>query len=77
MCDCNQMLTLSRNDIKSLTALEQPAAQIRWLKRNAWPFVIGADGLPKVAMAYFERRMVQGIKDIDEEESGVIWQVNA
>lgn len=55
-----RMLTMSTNELSSLTGRVQPAAQIRWLKASGWLFEIGGDGLPKVATAYFDRRMVLG-----------------
>lgn len=56
----HDMLTLLKTELHSLTGLIQPAAQIRWLKANGWLFEVGGDGLPKVASAYFELRMVHG-----------------
>ncbi len=54
------MLTLTTQELSSLTGRTQPAAQIRWLKTRDWIYEIGGDCLPKVASAYFERRMVLG-----------------
>lgn len=54
------MLTLTTEQLSILTGRTQPAAQIRWLKGRNWRFEVGFDGLPKVAFAYFERRMVFG-----------------
>lgn len=57
------MITLVTEEIAELTGRSQPAAQIRWLKTRGWLFEIGGDGLPKVAKAYFDRRMVSGNSD--------------
>jgi hypothetical protein len=54
------MLTITKQDLADLTGRRQPAAQIRWLRTYGWVFEIGADGMPKVANAYFDRRMVHG-----------------
>ncbi len=55
-----KMLTITTQDLAEITGRTQPAAQIRWLKARGWLFEIGGDGLPKVATAYFDRRMVLG-----------------
>lgn len=47
-------LTLTPDELHEVTDLEQPAAQIRWLTSNKWPFVIGASGRPKVSRAFYE-----------------------
>ena len=52
------MSILTKQEIENLTGRSQPAAQIRWLKQRQWLFETGADGLPKVAQAHFERKMV-------------------
>lgn len=70
-------LTLSEEDLIALTGLTQASAQIRWLNRNGWIFAVGADGLPKVASAYFERRMVHGDNDTDDAGMGQAWEINA
>lgn len=54
------MLTLARDNLEELTGRSQPAAQIRWLNERRWVYDVGLDGQPKVALAYFERRMVRG-----------------
>lgn len=54
------MLTLTISELSGITGRVQPAAQIRWLKAHGWLFEVGGDGLPKIASAYFERRMVHG-----------------
>ena len=53
-------MLLTVEDLSVLTGRTQPAAQIRWLESQKWIYGIGSDGLPKVASAYFERRMVLG-----------------
>lgn len=37
------MLTLTTEDLATLTGRSQPAAQIRWLEGQKWAYVIGAD----------------------------------
>lgn len=73
------MLMLSDTELSGLTGRSQPAAQIRWLKHRDWLFEISQDGLPKVACAYFERRLVSG-ENVKPNEAGtgttIEWQVN-
>lgn len=73
------MLTLTGEDLVTLTGRSQAAAQIRWLKVHGWIYDIGADGKPRVACAYFERRMVYGeepSRSSAKEEEKKEWQVN-
>lgn len=73
------MLTLSREELAALTGRTQPAAQIRWLSAHGWVYDVGSDGLPKVARAYFERRMVFGTTPLpspDQSAGAPVWQVN-
>lgn len=56
----HHMLTLTASELSSITGRSQPAAQVRWLRTHGWIHEIGSDGLPKVASAYFQRRMVKG-----------------
>jgi Domain of unknown function (DUF4224) len=44
--------------LEELTGLCQPAAQIRWLTRHGWRFVVNAAGRPVVARAEFDQHMV-------------------
>ena len=53
-------LLLTRAEMAELTEREHADAQIAWLRREGWPFVVSADGRPKVARAEFDRRMVGG-----------------
>lgn len=58
------MLTITTQDLVDITGRIQPAAQIRWLKAHGWIFEISGDGLPKVANAYFDKRMVLGVQQL-------------
>lgn len=72
-------LTLTPEELREITGRLQPAAQLRWLGERKWTFEIGRDGLPKVARAYFERRMVMGegrAGDSSESAAEPSWQVN-
>lgn len=49
---------LTTSELFELTGRVQPSAQTRWLRRHRWRFVPDADGRPKVARAYHDRRML-------------------
>lgn len=50
-------LCLTPEELRELTDLEQPAAQVRWLRARDWQFEVGASGRPKVARSYFQARL--------------------
>jgi hypothetical protein len=47
---------LSPTELRELTGRQHADAQIRALEREDWPFVLDADGRPKVARAVYEAR---------------------
>lgn len=49
---------LTPAELEQLTDYRRPSAQIRWLRAHRWRFEINAAGHPRVARAYFERRLV-------------------
>lgn len=51
-------MILTAAEIEAITDLKQAAAQIRWLTRKGWRFVIGANGHPKVLRAEADRHML-------------------
>lgn len=51
---------LTPAELHDLTDLEQPAAQVRWLKARGWRYDVGASGRPKVDRDYHRARMVEG-----------------
>ena len=51
-------LFLNPDELIELTGYKRGAEQCRWLKKKAWRFEPTASGAPRVARAYFERRMV-------------------
>jgi hypothetical protein len=53
-------LILARSDLEALTGYVRASAQIRWLRRNGWRFVVNALGNPVVAQAEFDRHLVGG-----------------
>ena len=44
--------------LRDLTGSPQRERQIAWLREKHWLFEIDGKGYPKVATAYYERRMV-------------------
>jgi len=53
---------LSRDDLKALCGLQRPSAVRRWLDRQKWPYVVGADGWPRVLEEIMMERMGGQIK---------------
>ncbi|MFT0517705.1 DUF4224 domain-containing protein [Pseudomonas faucium] len=45
----SELMFLSQQDVVDLTGHSRAAIQMRWLRANAIPFLIGGDGQPKVA----------------------------
>lgn len=67
-------LFLTQFEIADLTGLRQCAAQRRWLDANEWVYQIDSQGRPKVARAFFERKMTESI--VVETKSPSQWNVN-
>lgn len=51
-------LLLTDDELEDLTGYKVWRCQIEWLRRRGWRFETNAAGRPRVARAYFERRMV-------------------
>lgn len=51
------MTLLTPDELRELTGYKRGADQMRWLRDNRWPFVVGGDGLPKVLRAVVETRL--------------------
>lgn len=51
---------MSAADLELLTGRKRGSAQIRWLASNGWRFTVNALGLPIVAVAEVNRRLVGG-----------------
>lgn len=44
-----ESMFISSQDVAELTASARSAVQVRWLRANGIPFILGGDGSPKVA----------------------------
>jgi hypothetical protein len=49
---------LTDDELAALTGYKRGAEQAAYLRRKGWRFEQNAAGAPRVARAYFERRMV-------------------
>ena len=49
---------LSQDELRELTDLKVPKAQMRWLHRYAYPFEIAASGKPKVLREYVMKKLM-------------------
>ena len=52
------LIFLSQDEIRQLTDLKIPKAQMRWLQKNAYPFEIAASGKPKVLREYVMNKLL-------------------
>lgn len=50
-------LFLTSDELKELTDLKIPKAQMRWLDKHHYPYEISASGRPKVLRAYLNERL--------------------
>lgn len=62
---------LTADELRELTGYQVARCQIEWLRSRAWRFETNAAGAPKVARAYFERRMVGEAVAAEPEEPGI------
>lgn len=53
-------MIVPKSELKVLTGYTRVSAQIRWLRRNGWRFIVNGLGDPIVAVAEFNRHMVGG-----------------
>ena len=51
------LIFLTQDELRELTDLKIPAAQIRWLSKHAYPFEISAIGKPKVLRSLIIERL--------------------
>lgn len=52
-----QLLFLSNDELRELTDLKIPKAQMRWLSKHLYPFEISAIGKPKVLRSLVLERL--------------------
>lgn len=48
---------LTDDELADLTGRPQKSRQVEWLRRFGWRFAVRSDGRPRVARAYFDKRM--------------------
>lgn len=51
-------LFLTGDEVFDLTGYRLAKYQVAWLRRRGWRFETNAAGAPRIARAYFERKMV-------------------
>lgn len=62
------LLFLSREELKDLTDLKNPSAQIKWLKNNSYPFETSASGKPKVLRSFVISRLQNNSDSVQSNE---------
>lgn len=58
---------LTRADLIELTGYQRPAAIMRWLTKNGYPFAVAGDGWPRV-MADAVRARLIGLNSIQKPQ---------
>lgn len=48
---------LTSEELRDLTGYVMPSAQMRWLDRNGWEYMVSGMNRPKVLRAFAEQRM--------------------
>lgn len=62
------LLFLSTEELKELTDLKIPKAQMRWLSKHSYPFEISATGKPKVLRSLVLERLSNPSMKINSNE---------
>jgi hypothetical protein len=57
---------LSENDLRQLTGVKRPTAQVRWLRKNGYRHTVNEIGFPVVMIAEVSRKLVGGSKTSQE-----------
>lgn len=52
------LIFLTQEEIRELTDLKIPKAQMRWLQKNSYPFEVAASGKPKVLREYVMSKLM-------------------
>lgn len=52
-----ESIFLSSQDVTDLTGSSRAAIQVRWLRSNAIPFILGGDGQPKIAIQTLMKKL--------------------
>lgn len=63
-----ESIFISQQDVIELTGHPRPATQVRWLRTNEIPFILGGDGAPKV----LRQTLVDKLKPQALPDAGVI-----
>lgn len=58
---------LSREELEALTERKRKAEQVAWLRMHRIPFLVGANGHPRVSRAFVEN-ILAGRRSIAEPE---------
>lgn len=59
---------LSADDLAALTGRVRRGAQVRWLRAHGWRHTVNALGLPVVAVAEVNRKLVGGTRVAQEPD---------
>ncbi len=62
------LIFLTKEELRELTDLKIPKAQMRWLEKRAYPFEISAAGRPKVLRSLVMERLQQIVLPVKSNE---------
>lgn len=58
------LLFLTSEELKELTDLKVPKAQIRWLNKHNYPYEVSASGKPKVLRSFLIEKLKTNYKTV-------------
>ena len=58
---------LTKQELNILTGKKHGRCMISWLAEYEWAFEIGADGYPRVDRRYYDKRMLLGYSDVEQQ----------
>ena len=63
---------LTLDEIEDLTERKRKADQVAWLRKNRVPFLIGANGHPRVSREFIARKLGGGTPETPEPNFAVL-----
>lgn len=63
---------LTNDELHHLTGVERKSAQIKWLKKCGWKFIVNAAGFPVVSRMYCRAKMSSDVQVDDLPNFGAV-----
>lgn len=58
---------LNKQELYVLTNKKHGRCMVRWLAEREWCFEVGDDGYPRVDRRYYDKRMMSGYADAEQQ----------